>query len=241
MSLSLTPSKIAVAPNVPYPFLALGGTSPYTYSVIAGGAGGSIDSFGVYTAPATTGRDTVKVVDSLGAIATSIVSVLTAIELFCDVLQTEMGLDDGRVYLWDQKINAPTDDDIFIAVAALNPKPFANKNEILPDDTFGMIEVQSVNMKTTLSVDIISRNLEAMNRKEEVIMAATSVYSQNQQSLNSFYIAPITSNFVNLSQIDGAAIPYRFNLSINIQYVVTKRKAVSYYDDFSAAGVTTEP
>lgn len=238
MSLSLLPHTSAVMPNLTIPFVGTGGTLPYTYSVQGGGAGGTINaSSGVYTSPNNTGVDTILVTDALAATAQSTVLVGNALELFCDVIQTSMGLANGRVYLWDQKINAPTDNDVFVVVGVVSAKPFGNTNSF--DPVLGSI--QSVNMQAMLSVDIISRGPAARDRKEEIILALNSTYSEQQQELNSFRIFPISSGFVNLSQEDGAAIPYRFNISCHVQYYVTKTTTIAYFDDFSPVGVTTEP
>lgn len=229
MSLVLRPVKTAMATNLTSPFLGIGGVEPYVYSVLPGGAGGTIDSDGLYTSPSGIGVDTIQVEDDLGDIATATVLVGTPLQLFCDVIQSELGLADGRVYLWDQKINSPSDQGLWVAVAAMNPKPFGWKSFL---DEFGN-EIQSVNMHTTLSVDFISRDSSARDRKEELILALGSIYSRQQQSLNSFRIFPLSQGFVNISGIDGAAIPYRYNITCNIQYFVTKTKAAEYFDDFS--------
>lgn len=93
-----------------------------------------------------------------------------------------------------------------------------------------------------LTIDLISRSFEAYRRKEELLMALASNYSLTQQERNSFFIGkrPAGGQFVNLSNIDGAAIPYRFNLSLNIQYFSTVTKAVDYFDQFNDADVVTE-
>jgi len=235
MTIALRGNATAIAVGVPTSFKASGGTGPYTYSVLSGGAGGTINSStGMYTAPSSINSDpnlntdTLKAVDSLGAIAIAEITVMSPLELFCEIIQSEMGLDNGRVYIWDQKIKEPTDFEPYIVVSILNCKPFGNTNRF---DSSGN-SLQSVNMSATLSVDIKSRGMGALNRKEEIIMALQSDYAQRQQELNGFYIGKISSNFVNLSQEDGAAIPYRFNLSINMQYVSKKTTAVDYYDEF---------
>ncbi len=74
-----------------------------------------------------------------------------------------------------------------------------------------------------------------------MILALNSVYAEQQQELNSFRIFPLSQSFVNLSELEGAAIPYRFTISINMQYAVVKTKSVPYYDTFSAATVATDP
>lgn len=248
MSLVLKSFATALMPSAQVFFAGQGGTGPYTYAVVAGGAGGAINaSTGLYTAPAslssdpTKASDTVRVTDSLAATATKNVLVTDALGLVCEILQTEMGLADGRVYLWDQKIFQPKDDGIYIAVAVPSEKPFSNVNK--PDTSgSGVVSVQTINTMATFDINIISRSIAAYRRKEEVLFALNSTYAEQQQERNGFYIAklPPGSRFINLSEVDGAAIPYRYLISINVQYSVIKSKAVDYFDTFQTVGVTTE-
>lgn len=252
MSLSLSASYTAIGAGLQSSFLGAGGTEPYTYSVLPGGAGGSIENGstepGLYTAPsilssdASKSYDTVQVMDSLGATATLQILVGTPLLLFCDILQRELGLANGRVYLWDQKIMQPTDSGLYIAVGIMSSRTFGNANH--PDGSgVGLNAIQSVNVMDLMSIDIISRGPEARDRKTEVILALNSDYAQSQQELNSFRIGqlPAGGQFINLSEIDGAAIPYRFRISANLQYFVRKVKAVPYIDDFAPVTITTEP
>ncbi len=218
-------------------FQADGGVEPYVYSVEAGGVGGTIgSSSGTYIAPSDSGYDTIKVVDANLDEVTSTILVQGPLQLFCDIIQKEMDLENDQVYLWDQKVIIPKDYRLYIAVEVLSCKPFANNNEFQSNGT----SLSSVNMQATLSVDIFSRGPSARDRKEEVILALMSNYAQSQQEANSFYVGKLSPTFTNLSNIDGAAIPYRFNISVNIQYFVIKSKAVPYYDDFENVEVTTE-
>ena len=159
----------------------------------------------------------------------------------CEILKSELGLEDRRVYLWDQKINAPTDSGMFIAVSVRTPKVFGMLNIEYVQTDEGMNSVQSVNMAAIVNLDVISRDNSALNRKEEVVMALKSMYAENQQKTNSFFIGSIPSQFTDLSQIDGTAIPYRFTIAIALQYFVSKTKAVPYYDTFQDFSVTTDP
>lgn len=249
MSVSLSSSFTAVAPNITSSFLATGGTAPYTFSVLAGGAGGSVNSStGLYTAPDQMGEtpqqmfDTIRVVDNLGLTATSKILVGTPLFLLCDIIETFMGLGSGRVYVWDQKIMQPSDSGLYVAVSQPWCKPFANN--IAPDPSTGWANsVQSVNMLAQVDIDIISRGPAARDQKELVVMALQSVYCQQQQEANSFYVGkiPPSGRFLNLSMIDGAAIPYRYKISVQMQYVVTKTASIDYIDTFSTPQVTTNP
>lgn len=152
----------------------------------------------------------------------------------CDIIQTELGLEEGFVFLYNQKINKPTVDGLFVSVGVLTPRVFGSKSEF--DNG---IESQVLYMSSILSVDIMSRDTSALDRKEEVVMALGSNYAQGIQEKYSFKIGRLPTQFVNLSEIDGAAIPFRFNLSPQIQYSVRKSKAVDYYDDFGKSVIKT--
>lgn len=238
MSLAIIGNSNYLGYSVSSPFLATGGTAPYTYAVAPDGVGGTITSQGLYTAPSKPGIDKIVATDSLGRKAVTLVNVGTVLHLVCDVLQKELGLENGRVYIFDQKIFMPTDEGLFIAVSMLSCKPFANNSYF---DGALDTTVQSSNFFASLQLDIISKSTEALLRKEEVLMALKSVYAEQQQELNSFHIGVISTNFVNLSSQDGAAIPYRFSITVNVQYQVKKIGAVPYFDTFEDPTVITSP
>ena len=235
----LNQTLTAISPNLTSSFGASGGTGPYTYSVRAGGAAGSINaSTGVYTAPAVYNSnpqnlyDTVVATDSLGAFTTARILVGNPLILFCDIIQKYMGMPDGRVFIFDQKAFLPTDSNLWISIAVPLVKPFAST--LVPDGSgSGLNSVQAVNILAHLDINIMSRGPDARDRKEEVVLALTSIYSEQQQEINSFSIGRLSTNFVNLSSIDGAAIPFRYAISCQIQYCFTKTQPVAYFGTFT--------
>lgn len=234
-----------MAPGLTTYVAGTGGTAPYIYTLLAGSPGSIDFNTGLYTAPDTMPTDpkacvaTIQVYDAVQGPVTGTITIANPLLLFCDILRAELALADDRVYLWDQKIFLPEDGGMAIAVSVANCKPFGNKTEL---DENGNA-VQSVNMLALMDLDIISRSTEALFRKEEVILALNSIYAQSQQELNSFFIGklPMGDQFVNLSAVDGAAIPYRFRISVALQYFVTKRKAVPYFDTFDEPEIVTDP
>ncbi len=240
MSITLAQNLTAIIPGMSAQFAASGGTAPYTYTILPGGAGGSIDPvLGDYTAPAAMGvtpqtlYDTIGVTDMVGNTATSTILIATPLFLFCDIIQNQLGLVPGRVYLWDQKVFQPADNDLYVIVTLASCKPFSNMN------AGGDVSTQSVNLLAVIDIDILSRGPAARDRKEEIILALNSVYAQQQQEANSFYIGKISTSFINLSNVDGAAIPYRYRISVNMQYPFTKLQSVPYFNMFSNVNVVT--
>lgn len=248
MTLALQQSATALGPNVQASFLATGGTEPYAFTVLPGGAGGSIDPVtGIYHAPDHFNSDPSQVIDTIQvtdsalpspATATAQILVASPLLLFCDVLQHELSLTQDHIYLWDQKLFQPTDADLYVAVAVAECKPFGNSNRNVNGQS-----VQYVSMWARLTIDAISRGPSARDRKEEIILALNSNYAQQQQDANSFYISKVPANggFKNLSTVDGAAIPYRFQISVALQYMSTKQAAQSYFDSGFVPSVITNP
>jgi hypothetical protein len=233
--LSVNATYTAISPNLTSSLLATGGTPPYSYKVLQGGIGGYINPVNaIYSAPNAYGIDTIQIVDNVGAIVQIDILVGSAIQLVCDIIQTYMGLSQGQVYLWDQKINIPTDYRLYIAVGISSCKPFGNSNRVVNG-----ISMQGVNMLARLDINILSRTADALNLKEQILLALNSTYAEQQMEKNSFQIAAIPTGFVNLSQIDGPAIPYRFVISTNLQYFVPSTMPIQYFDVFAPVSILT--
>lgn len=254
-ALSLAQTLTAISPGLTSSFLASGGTEPYTYSIRTSpqpGAGGSIDAVtGLYSAPASipVGAPLAKLYDTIVVTDSDLIAVQTAtaqifigtpLLLLCEIIQNQLGLAPGRVYLWDQKIFQPSDNDLYVAVSVARCKPFGN-NISSDGSGSGLDSNAYVNMQATVDIDIISRGPAARDQKELVLAALFSQYSQAQQEANSFYVARLPVSFINLSFIDGAAIPYRFKISVAMQYTTTISKSVPYYDTFQAVSLVENP
>lgn len=231
MTLALSQSISAIGAKGFASFFAIGGAGPVTYSVIPGGAGGTIDPIsGVYTGPNSASSDpkfssdTIQVVDSISAVATATILVGNPFMLVSEILQKYMELDANHIYYWDQKIFEPIDSTLHIAMKVLHCKPFSNIRRYEKQLDGTLKEVQYTNMQAMITIDCISRGPEARDRKEEVILALGSTYAESQMEANNFLVGKLSpiGHFVNLSHLDGAAIPYRFQISVNMLYAYEK-------------------
>lgn len=236
----------AIAPNIETMFGQVGAVGSFTFSILPNGAGGTIDSAtGLYKAPQLTNYnpkkfiDTIQVEDSLGTTATATIMVLPAIGLLAHIIQVEMGLSESQVQLYQQKFNVPNDSNVYVAVGMLTQKPFGS-SKTYKDIGSGLNEVVSTMWKCIAWVEIYSSTNLAFLRKEEIAAAIFSTYSEQIQEANNFKIAKMPSQFTNISSADGPGVPYRFNISVNLSYTVSKEKPVPYFDQYEFATINVE-
>jgi hypothetical protein len=77
--LALQPASATLGAGTTQKFAASGGQQPYSYSVLSGN--GAVDSTGLFTAPASAGAATVRVMDAAGASATASVTINAALAM----------------------------------------------------------------------------------------------------------------------------------------------------------------
>jgi hypothetical protein len=236
MSLEILQNLRAIAPGIVTPFVC-NSSDPVTWAVTAGGAGGTINEDGIYTAPQLSSYDPKKFIDTITVddgtdTGTTTIMVLPVLGLLAHIIQTELELNMDQVQLYQQKFNVPNDNKVYIAVGMLTQKPYANKREYYENpDSLDLMEVVSTNWKCTAWIEIYSASNLAFLRKEEISAALFSTYSEQIQEANNFKIAKMPSQFTNISSAQGPGIPYRFNASVQLSFVTSKEKPIAYFEE----------
>lgn len=146
------------------------------------------------------------------------------------ILQAGMQLTTNQVWIYNQKRKIPPATGLWLVIDFLTGKPYGSKSKFNPETNQ---EEQSVNMSALFTIDIFSRNTQALDRKEEVILAFGSTFAQQTQEKFSFKIGRIPQGFTNLSQVEGTAILYRFQITFQVSYSVEKKISADYYDAFT--------
>lgn len=156
------------------------------------------------------------------------------IKVIADVIQAEMGLPDTRVYLYNQKWKIPPDQDLFIVVGFVSAKAFGVRCGYENDPiTNELVEVQSVNQQETYSIDVISRDSSARQRKQEVILALNSTLMQQAMEQHNFKIGNLPTSFIDASAVEAAALLNRYRLAFNVLVIYRKTKSAEYFDSFT--------
>jgi len=150
-----------------------------------------------------------------------------------------MELPNGKVWLKDEKINLPTDSTFSIAIGFMSLRGMGSSTRQVmvpatpPATGEVMAEQIATNMYGQVSIDIMGRTFDVVNRKEEIIQAMNSTICKETQIAKGFMIASVPSSMNDISGLDGAAIPYRFQTVFAVQFVKVKTKMnIDYYDKF---------
>lgn len=221
-----------LAPRGKTTLQAINGQPPYTYSLQAGGAGGSVNaSTGVYQAPSDvfTGTQTVIATDDNGDSESIKISILSYIQILAAIIKKQLNLASDQVYIYNQKIIVPKDERLYVAIKINTSTPFGNNRRF---DSVTDEEVLTAQFQDNVSIDLKSRSLEALSARGRILNALNSSFSQNMQVINSFKLASIPTNFNDISEAEGSVIPYRFNISLNMLYSIQERSVVNYYENF---------
>lgn len=167
---------------------------------------------------------------------------------FRQVLVSEMGLSEEQVYFYQQRFKIPPDDRTYVAIGLGNDKIFGSKRssrstgdpEDPEDPETGLVEDISVSVQANLQIELIGKNPNLLFSRFDLVAALNSTLAQQMQQHWGFMIARHSKNFVNLSQLEGSAIPYRFSIQVALQYSTTKSKQIAFYDTFTLDEVLTE-
>lgn len=153
--------------------------------------------------------------------------------ILAELLQTQLGLPDGRVFLSNQKWIIPNDSTLFVEVAPTTPRPFAagmTYEDGLSVDAAGqpvavLFENQSVNVQEMVTVTIFSRDGSA--RKLATQAGLTFCFASTQaQQLQEFYamqFSLLPQSMVDVSRTEGAARLNKFAYTLIVLRAYTRQ------------------
>ena len=160
------------------------------------------------------------------------------LKIIAQIIAMEMGLNTTstdpqaqRVIIWHENYDLPKTEGLLIVLSEDPGKVIGLKtsfNDALPTP----LEQQELVIAKTVDIDVMSRNFEARQHKEEVLMALASFYSQQQQEAAGFRIFAYPNSFLDISEAEGSSNIYRFRASMIVHVRYSKTKTVNYYNSF---------
>lgn len=159
-------------------------------------------------------------------------------EYIVDIIRTEMGLNQQNIWIHSQNRKIPPQSmELYVTVGCVDFLPISSKSQYNPDED---TEVQTVYGRASVQIDILSRSLEARQRRAELLMALNSFYSKEIQDRYQFRIFELPSRFMNTSSLEGGSEINRFTLVIRAMISEDKVKGADYYDTFNATILSQE-
>lgn len=161
------------------------------------------------------------------------------IKLICNILQRSLNIENGHIWIYNQKRDIPNDFGTYFVVSYTGQHVIGNTRREV-NTVNGLIEYQSVHNLANFAVDVFSRGSDARDMRDQVIMALNSTYSQMIQEANGFQIARNSFNVTNTSEIEGVAELNRYTISFNVTYMSEATRNIDYFDTFTKEVITEE-
>ena len=149
-------------------------------------------------------------------------------QVLAKILRTYMGLPEDRVVIYNGNFDAPKDPHIYILISYESGQTLGIKNGF---DAATEKETAQAVMYNTYAVEIISKSREAMERKEEILMALHSQTGLNIAEENNVRLWR-NGNILDLSAIEGASALSRYRINIVMSSLKEKQAPVEYYEHF---------
>ena len=163
--------------------------------------------------------------------------------LLASLLASQMNLPvtpNGRIFLYNQKWNIPPGDGLFISVNFTGEKVFGSDLTYANNPVTDVLEeTKTVNTRETYTINLFSRNVEAITRKHEVTFAFHSTAAQQLCETNSMQIAPVPSSVVDTSSIEASAELNRTSITITVLRAYSQTNNAQFFDTFNTAALLT--
>lgn len=164
--------------------------------------------------------------------------LIEPIKLVAKVVQREMGIDDGSIMLGLENWEIPKTAGLYIALAYGPDDTLSSTSQNSTDDQGNYTEVQEAVMLHHIDLDVMSFNSEARLRKEAVLWALASAYSQEQQEVYGMRINQIPGSFIPTPSLEETKQLNRFRISFAVNALHRNIKITPYYDTVNPPEVT---
>lgn len=157
------------------------------------------------------------------------------IKALADIICNQMNISSSRVFILNDNRQIPNDSELYVTLDIIMQAPFSSdvkyKETTLNNEQVYQ-EIQSMSIKQTIVVSLVSKNSDARKRAYEVQMAMNSTYSEQSQESNGFHISSI-SPIHNRSFVEATARLNRFDTEVTVITGIEKKQNVNYYDTFN--------
>ena len=148
------------------------------------------------------------------------------IKVIADLLSRELSLGADRIFIYNDGRPLPKDKGMYIVLSINGTEVFRNTSKYLPTTSK---ESLNQNFKQNIIASVISEDSSARLMASEVVMALSSISSQQLQERYSCHIARI-AHITDASFLEKTDMLTRMDVSISILSWKQLDKTVDYYE-----------
>lgn len=162
---------------------------------------------------------------------------MDVLKTICDIIKEGMGLQNDQIWIYNQKVDIPNDKRIYVVVSLKSENVIGN-NIQEEGEVDNLTEIVWSNVVTDVGIELFSYNVNALNRRYEVLSSMRSTYSiQKQEELN-FNIGRRPVAFFDSSFLAPAARLYSYYFMYRVTHVERFGKGIDFYDNFEDADMS---
>lgn len=155
---------------------------------------------------------------------------ITSLDILRDIVMQEMDLPADRVIICDQPNILSTDKKLYVVIEYKYSRTYSSRN-LNSATVSALTQEQNINTQEFLTVQLFSRSFEALQRKEEAVMALKSYYAQTIQEKYAFKLS-VNPQILDLTSLEASAMLYRYDIPVVFLSAYQKIKTVEWYQSF---------
>ena len=161
---------------------------------------------------------------------------MLTVQLVAKIIQTVMQLEDGQVWIYNQRRTIPNTKGLFVVVGMVDSTPFA----VNLQNKGSTDEYRYTQMKETITIDLLSYDLSCPQRLPELLGALHSTYGEQLQEEYGFKLASVPQSVLNTSEVEGSSMIHRFTVTTVALRGYDNSSPIEYFDTFSEETLTEE-
>lgn len=157
----------------------------------------------------------------------------------CDIIQKGMNLSDDQIWIYNQKIDIPNDKRIYVVVSLKGENVIGNNIQEENEEN-KLNEIVWSNIITDVGIEMFSYNVNALNRRYEILSSMRSTYSvQKQEELN-FNISRRPVAFFDSSFFAPSSRLYSYYFMYRVTHIEKFEKEIDFYNNFIDANMSNK-
>lgn len=156
---------------------------------------------------------------------------ISTLTLVCDLIKTSLNLAGDQIWIYNQKINIPKDNRLYVIVSQVSAVQYAagKKHSFSPSVT----STTHQHTQETIRIELLSSGTSAIDRAQEVIGALSSDYAEELGNKNGLRFARIPSSVTDTSFLEVTQQLFRTTIELRVLRAYTQSKTAAYYDSFT--------